>query len=323
MRPLLAGAIALLAGCGPRLEFHSPAAMTPDEMLARASHVFVGTIGRQVFENTWPFVRVGPDGGPWRLLRREVNIELVLRGAEVRQRVDVFEIAWTGGASGSWNSTAEGERNLFLVLVEDGRYHVVRDGLGLRCVFPVTSGRHERLPLDEARPMWERIALMNWWVPEGAGTRIGFPDYHYNDPGGALGQWRTAKLLRGLVRHPSRQVRVPACRELVQQGLDECWETMTVEDRDLLGDRRYSCCMGADVAAERKRLEDRGAEYWWRARGEQEARRLLTTVSNRGMRAEFCRMYAEAYPGDGENGCPADRPPPATRVTAAGDVPVD
>jgi hypothetical protein len=40
------------------------------------------------------------------------------------------------------------------------------------------------------------------------------------------------------------------------------------------------------------------------------------------MRAEFCKLYAREYPGDADNGCPADQPPPATIVTERGDVPL-
>ena len=40
------------------------------------------------------------------------------------------------------------------------------------------------------------------------------------------------------------------------------------------------------------------------------------------VRPKFCQLYQAEYPGDRENGCPANRPPPATRVTAEGDVPL-
>ena len=79
------------------------------------------------------------------MLRREVRVEMVLRGAEMRRVVDIYEIYWTGATSGNWSATRDGERDLFLVRVENGRYHVVRDWW--RCMFPVTSGPHSRLPL--------------------------------------------------------------------------------------------------------------------------------------------------------------------------------
>ncbi len=101
-------------------------------MLARASHVFVGVIQKQQFDS-WPFFRLRiPGDDPatakyWKILRREVRLEMVLRGSEIRKVVDVYEISWTGSASGDWNSTDNGERALFLVRVENGHYHVVRD----------------------------------------------------------------------------------------------------------------------------------------------------------------------------------------------------
>ena len=151
------------------------------------------------------------------MLRREVRVEMVLRGTQSRKVVDVYEIFWTGGTSGGWNSTDDGERALFLVRIENGRYRVVRDWR--RSIFPVTSGPHERLPLDDSHSLWERIALMNWWMSRyDAGARISFPYFHYNDPSGALSEWRVIKLERGLVRHASAAVRVPACRDLLLHG---------------------------------------------------------------------------------------------------------
>jgi hypothetical protein len=106
----------------------------------------------------------------------------------------------------------------------------------------VTSGRHKRLPLDESRPLWERIALMNWWI-HGQGT----------------------------------DARVEA---------------------------------------------DSRSEYWWNLYPELDERRLFTAVNDRRLRADFCRLYQKVYLGDSDNGCPADRPPPATIVTENGDVPL-
>jgi hypothetical protein len=105
--------------------------MSSEAMLARASHVFIGVIQKHQLES-WPFFHMKvPWGGPadakyWKILRREVHIEMVLRGTESRKVVDVYEIFWTGGTSGDWNSTHDQERALFLVRVESGRYHVVR-----------------------------------------------------------------------------------------------------------------------------------------------------------------------------------------------------
>jgi hypothetical protein len=292
--------------------------MSPEQMLARASHVFVGVIQKHQLES-WPFFRLHngtDDPSFWRILRREVRVELVMRGTEPRPVVNVYEIFWTGGASGNWNSTHDGDRDVFLVRVENGRYHVVRDWL--RSIYPVTSGRHSSLPLDESHPLWERIALMNWRIEEGAAARIVHPGFVFNDPVGALTQWRRVKLERGLVRHPSAGIRVPACAALLWQGLrqDECWDILSPQDKLQL---RFSA---ADVTKERSKFDSRAVEWWWSSYTGREERRLFTAVSNQKLRAEFCRMFEIEYPGDQDNGCPAGQPPPATIVTAHGDVPL-
>src|SRR5215468_11454966 len=118
----------------------------------------------------------------WRVMRRRVHVELVVKGVEPRRLIDVYEIFWTGATNGNWNSTRDKERDLFLVRVENGRYHVVRDWW--RSIFPIHSGSHPRLPLDETSPSWERVGLMSWWVrPDRAKA---FKDIATNDPGGAL-----------------------------------------------------------------------------------------------------------------------------------------
>ena len=219
VRALAIGLLLLLSGCSPGLVFNSSQGMSKQEMLQRADLVFIGVIQKHQID-WWPFFRLkipgdNPDSSKyWKIMRREVRVETVLRGVESRSVVDVYEIFWTDGATGNWNSTRDGQRALFLVRKENGRYHVVRDWW--RSIFPVTSGPHHRLPLDDSHPFWERIALMNWWIETNdAAARITYPYFNYSDPGGALSQWRVVKLERGLVRHPSPSVRVPACRELL------------------------------------------------------------------------------------------------------------
>lgn len=297
-------------------------------MLSRASHVVIGVIEDHRFES-WPFFRVSvpkdvSEAKSWRVLRRRVRVEAVLRGSESRKSIDVYEVFWTGATSGDWNSTHDGERAVFLLRVEGGYYHVVQDWW--RSIFTITSGAHSRLPLDGSRPLWERIALMNWWVQRSdTAMRITYPYFRLNDPGGALSLWRTLKLERGLVRHPGVGVRVPACRQLLQLagwGQDECWEMLSGDDRIHLHDSGNFCCSATEVAQWRAKNQERGAAWSWRSHKDREARRLLTTMNNRQMRTEFCRLYNLEYPGDRDTGCPADLPPPATIVTEQGDVPL-
>ncbi len=297
-------------------------------MLAQANVVFIGVIQKQQFESI-PYIEWNvPDYNPakaklWRVLRREVLVEMVLRGTESRRAINVYEIVSTLGLSGDGNSTQDGERDLFLVRFENGRYHVVHDGG--RTIFPITSGPHSRLPLDESRSLWERMALMNWWIERtDDAVRIKYPYFHYDDPGWALGLWRTLKLERGPARHPSRGVRVPACRELLLLGgwgQDECWETLSDNDKSHLSDGGYSCCSAAEIAVNRRQLTERNASWWWLRYRDHENRRLLTAVNNRELRAEICRLYVHEYPGDQDTGCRADQPP-ATIVSENGDLPL-
>ncbi len=298
-------------------------------MLARADHVFVGVIQKHEFDSKplfrWDLPGIDPANTKyWKILRREVRVEMVLRGVERRRVIDIYEIFWRGGTSGDWNSTRDGERALFLVRVENGRYHVVRDWW--RSIFPITSGPHRRLPLDDSRSLWERIALMNWSIePSNGDARITHPLFSYNDPGNALTLWRRVRLERGLVRHPSAGVRVPACRELLSLsgwGQDECWERLSHTDRMQLSDGASLGPLTAEIAAARQQFEERGADWMWARFSDREERRLLTTVSHQRSRQEFCKLYAHEYPADTDTGCPADQPPPATIVTERGDVPL-
>jgi len=198
----------------------------------------------------------------------------------------------------------------------------VRDWL--RSIFPVTSGPHPLLPLDDSHPLWERIALMNWWVqPNDERAKITYPHFRTNDPGLALGQWRVVKLERGLVRHPSSNIRVAACRELLMiggWGQDECWETLSEAERAHLSDSGYLCCSATEIADSRQKRALWAPDRWWATARDREPRRLLITINNATLRKEFCRRWEHEYPGDLDNGCPADQPPPATIMTAQGDV---
>jgi len=300
--------------------------MTRDQMLERATHVFVGVIEKQELE-TWPFFRVpGENAKAWKPLRRAVRVEMVLRGSEAQSVVGIYEVFWTGGANGDWNLTYEGQRYLFLVRLDNGRYHVVRDWW--RSIFEVGSGRHTRLPLDESRPLWERIALLMWWVqPDWSGA---LRDFWRNDPGRALGEWRAAKLLRGLLHHPDRNLRLFACEELLfyRTAQDECWDGLDSKDRSLLK-THHNAIQLANAWAENRRWEARAPEKWAEfllpkslSSENMAALRLFTTINNRRLRRHFCREFQRQFPWDNDHGCPADRPPPATVVTQDGDVPL-
>jgi hypothetical protein len=282
--------------------------MSPDQMLDRASLVFVGTIERQTLVN-WPFLTIpGQDATYWRVADRRVRIEAILKGQESRKLIDIYEFYWTAGTTGDWNLTHNKERYLFLVRLEGNRYHVVRDWW--RSIFPIESGKHDRLPLDDSRPFWERVNLLQYWIqpgwsPEFLGTR------HFG-----LGLWRSVKLLRGLLRYPDSRLREAACWQLteMEQGQDECSRFYLWPPDNWIQNRRW----------ENSRARD---EWGWSLSqkerpGAIDQLKLLTTVNNQELRQEFCRLFLHEFPNDHDNGCPADQPPPATIVTVNGDVPL-
>lgn len=313
-----------LTGCGPGLDFNK-SSMTAQQMSDRASLVFVGTVEWQTYVS-FPFLRVpGEDSQYWRVVDRKVRMEAIARGEEKNRVIDVYEYVWVGGRSGDWNLTDINRRYLFLVRLENGRYHVVRDWW--RSIFPIGSGRHDRFPLDASRRVWERAALLQFWV--GPGFSPGFPTGSHLDPANNLGAWREVKLLRGLLRHPDPNVRIAACEHLLLLGRaqDECFEQLPPESRTRFG-KYYNRAVPADEWSRNRRWEKEFAlQDWEELRKSRdplalEDMKLFTTVNNRVLRQEFCRLFQRIMPNDHDNGCPADQPPPATMVTADGDVPL-
>lgn len=328
--------IVLLAGCRPELRFQN---VPRDQQLKLATHIFIGVIEKQEFVKSPSFRITGFDKSHpenlkyWEVSRRRVRVEIVAKGTESRSQIDIYEISWTDGTTGDWNSTEENGRYVFPVRVESGRYHVVGDWW--RSIYPVLSGRHTRLPLDSSRGLWERIALMNWWVqPDGTPSLV----YHrYADPGLALLKWRTVKILRGLLRHPNRDLQLSACEELLFGGdsQDECWDTLTPKERELLN-QHHNLINPLDEWEQNRRFEKEFATDYWKWHVETKDRapsateriwaidemRLYTTINNRPLRKKFCGLFLKEFPDDKDNGCPANQPPPATIVTENGDVPL-
>lgn len=258
------------------------------------------------------------------MLRRRIRVEAVLKGHEPGTQVDLYEAYWFGAATGDWNLTRTGARYLFLARMENDRYRLVRDWR--RCVYEVNSGRHTRLPLDDSRPLWERVGLMTWWVQPDHDRAFG--TLYHADPGNALSTWRTIKILRGLLRHPERRVRLSACETLFHWGdaQDECWDDLVAAERSLLN-RRHNMIPPEAAFSRNRRFEGRVEENWaWarssRSPGARDELRLFTTIRDDALRRRFCGLYQQDFPDDTEHGCPADQPRPATIVTEAGDVPL-
>ncbi len=320
MRPIAALLLISLLSCGPTLECNTDPLMTRNEMLRRATLVFIGIIEHQRFDASL-FLRFrAPDRHPyWKVLRRDVRVELVLQGEESHRRIPIYEISWTGGTSGDWNYTRGNQRYLFLVRNENGRYHVVRDWW--RSIFPIGSGPHHRLPLDDSHPFWERFALLNWWYPPQAAAPFYIP--FHADPGDALGPWRSVKLLRGIVRHPNRDLRFQACHELLRyEGLDECYEQLSTAERSHFKNGGYTCCSPDQLAGRRLEFQQRDPRWYWKRTRDKDWRRLYTTVRDPNFRARFCSLWQSEYPNDRDTGCPPNPPHPASIVTENGDIPL-
>jgi hypothetical protein len=332
MRLVVVVALLACCACGPPLEVNLSKEMTPDQMADRATHIFIGEILQHRVES-WPFLRIPGEPfsiqgiGKWMVLVRDVKVDMLIRGSEERTVIPIHEIFWTGGTMGNWNSTRNQERYLFLVRREGHRYHVVRDYW--RSIFPYYGGNHKRLPLSDRSPILERFALLNH-LP-GRGYARGFGDPYRSDPGLALSEWRRAKLQRGLLRHPDRRVQLRACEALLflQMAQDECWERFSPEERRTLNHFHNVLDPVREFEANRRfeldpmsRWKMELRQWSWSPDGQKSMLRLFTTIRKPSLRAHFCREFLKLYPSDTDNGCPPDRPPPATIVTMDGDVPL-
>jgi hypothetical protein len=175
--------------------------------------------------------------------------------------------------------------------------------------------------------LWERFALLTWWLQPGPAAR--YP--RRADPVNALGAWRNNKIERGLLRHPNRNVRVAACETLVHGGgaQDECWDALSDEDRTSIDHKRMQR-LEEILRRNRRYAEEIAPRYLAQLASHPnpprnevvEEMRLLTTINNYDVRWKACELFLERFPKDREHGCPASQPPPATIVTADGDVPL-
>jgi hypothetical protein len=115
---VLAIATFTFASCA-RLERNS-SEMTPEQMLQRASHVFIGVIEKHEFPNRFLFRVTGEQAEGWFVVRMKVRVETTLRGTGSRPEMDIYEAFPGGGLAGDWNLTQNGRRYLFLVRLESG-----------------------------------------------------------------------------------------------------------------------------------------------------------------------------------------------------------
>jgi len=157
-----------------------------------------------------------------------------------------------------------------------------------------------------------------------------FGNDHYTDPGRVFGQWREAKVLRGLLRHPDKDVRLAACEDLLHmsKAQDECWDSLPPGDRMKLN-KIWNALPAKASWDQNRAFESYAHAQWDKAAGDVTPSfyainllRLLTTINNPTLRREFCAKFQRRFPQDRENGCPPARTPPATIVTEDGDMPL-
>lgn len=322
MRPLLA-VLPLLVSCGPGLTLQTEPFELPGD---NATHVFTGAVQYQQYDS-WPFFEIeGDTNRNWKILRRRVKVELVIRGEPMAHAVDLYEISWTGGMSGEWDWTEVGLRYLFFAKVENGRLRTVRDNG--RKLFRIESGIHQRLPGSEGMPLLERLGLMSvrpmpGWSPSLVAR---------GRPPAGVSHWRWVRILRGFLRHPDLQLRAGACEVLLNQrwALDECWEQFDFVERaafankadvyERLSERRWFLEQAENEWLSAVRHHEKGDRPW-----EQpfDKLRLLTTINDPTLRRRFCKNFLALFPHEPDHGCPADRLPPASIVTDDGGVPLN
>ena len=96
------------ASCA-RLERNS-SEMTPEQILQRASHVFIGVIEKHEFPNRFLFRVTGEQAEGWFVVRMKVRVETALRGTGSRPEMDIYEAFPGGGLAGDWDLTQNGRR---------------------------------------------------------------------------------------------------------------------------------------------------------------------------------------------------------------------
>jgi hypothetical protein len=130
----------------------------------------------------------------------------VLKGPNPGNIIDVYEVFLVFAAAvANTNSTRNGERCLFTVRRENGRWHMVGDFR--RSIYEVSSGYHARLPLDNSRPFWERYALMNYWISadqDGSGLNL-VHLFLEADPGTSTGLVERSEAAKRSLKAPTAQ----------------------------------------------------------------------------------------------------------------------
>jgi hypothetical protein len=108
-----------------------------------------------------------------------------------------------------------------------------------------------------------------------------------------------------------------------QNAQDECFDQLDAD-----GQRRLGRYHQGQWPLNRRWEKESSHSEWEHLRNHKndptmrDRMKLFTTVTNRSLRAEFCRLFQREFPNDHDNGCPADQPPPATIVTESGDIPL-
>jgi hypothetical protein len=246
----------------------------------------------------------------------EITVENVIRGNIATTEPLTFYFYWPYllGTSGDVNSLREDWRYVFFLKRDQGVLRAVWDLMRSNII--VGSGRHNSLPLTEAHPLTERIAVMLLTQGDDVNPERFSNGLLRSTPFAAyyLGRWHTAKLLRSLLQSPEHAVRVGACEELTLSFLQSsCWADLPAMDGS---DLRYHYGVITPQVSHlwhRYHLaETRTAEEWWKAKGSWyrteaehlDALKLLTTDDDRTIRERFCPFLAKRFPSElTDSGC--------------------
>jgi hypothetical protein len=301
----------LLDGCWkptPRLGLILTKNYTVEDMIRNAEIIVIGKVESQKL--------IGPIVEGYRLVKVGITVENAIQGTVTPTQPLTFYFYWPYlyGTSGDVNSLQDEHRYVFFLKRDNGVLRAVWDLMRSNII--VSSGRHNVLPLPEDRPLTERISVMLLTPGDDLNPGLFSNGLLRSTPLASfyIGSWRTANLLRSLLRSPDRAVRVGACEELSLQFLqDSCWNDLDIGDGSDLRYHHGIITPRVSRKGHQYLIETRDPESWWeqtRSWYSTEAEhlnalKLLTIDDNSSIREKFCVFLRTKFPGEvADSGCP-------------------